>query len=732
MKIDRSQNSIQQTAAPAAYTSSDTGGASLAPPPLQFKTAPVQKRNAEGNEEPNAAPDLAAEKRRVADLIAGGKIRVNTLTNDIFFARHPELNRRRLTGDPTDADLRAEWISIRDSVVKSVLDRPQPEETEAEEATQEHVEENTRDNSRQNENVTAETPTGVLTDGAQQVMYELIAHGFAYTTTFDDSQKQILNSFGYQDRWKQTISDQTVAGFFAGSLEPTREGLIAGRKKVVAFRGSELGNQLIPDWLNNDMDAYAVGYTAFMKHAVSVGNLLAGAGKTVVTGHSLGGSLAKQAALLYPDLIDTCITFQAPGINPEQAAAVRQRMANGQYVPRTVTHSAQGDIVHLAGAGRIPGQESHHHHAEGFLESNTPLAHTLYLLSSEEYNGDAQTELLNLLPPEVRNTLQQRGGQSTEDGPRSAWRDVMYGAAGINDQTRQKNDPGVPIAETQAAHELRTTAYVEIENLRRGIVSHNLHPNAAIINDCTAPEIQNMPLHGRINIMRELMHKPDAVEIILTSTAVGGGLFALLGGGLGAVGGGVTGGLTAGPGGVIPGAATGGLGGAITAAPIGAGLGTATGVVLAVLAQKNDWQNTQQAILHLLRSSSGRDKVDLINAVGGIGVLADRLHSGYHGVMRDILTSGNGYYPALSTAEGAWLINGNLGGGFFGIGNDDQELIIADVLLYNADGRGMLSAVGNGDYDAGLERVLRVLQGDEDRRVSSRFRFINRERGWFW
>ena len=117
-----------------------------------------------------------------------------------------------------------------------------------------------------------------------------------------------------------------------------------------------------------------------------------------------------------------------------------------------------------------------------------------------------------------------------------------------------------------------------------------------------------MPLIGRINIMREFMNAPSILETALLG-AVGGGLVTgLLGGVLGGVGG--------------EGA------GAVAAAPIGFLIG---GVALPVFAQYNDWTNTRQAILEILNCSTDKETVEIINACGGIDVVADRLGWGYQG-----------------------------------------------------------------------------------------------------
>ncbi len=45
----------------------------------------------------------------------------NALTNLVFFKRHPELDRRSL--EPDEHDLAAEWIEIRNDVVRSLVGR---------------------------------------------------------------------------------------------------------------------------------------------------------------------------------------------------------------------------------------------------------------------------------------------------------------------------------------------------------------------------------------------------------------------------------------------------------------------------------------------------------------------------------------------------------------------------------------------------------------------------------
>ena len=238
-----------------------------------------------------------------------------------------------------------------------------------------------------------------------------------------------------------------------------------------------------------------------------------------------------------------------------------------------------------------------------------------------------------------------------------------------------------------------------------------------------------MPLIGRINIMREFMNAPSIIETALMGALGGGLVTGLLGGVLGGIGGGLAGGIAGGPAGALAGGVGGAGAGAVAAAPIGFLIG---GVALPVYAKYNDWTNTRQAILEILNCSNDKETVEIINACGGIDVVADRLGWGYQGSYHDSLTASNGYYHGLEVSQAGRLITQNLDGGFLGFGNDDQEEIIADTLIYNSNGEAIIVNVGDGDFDEGLERILRVLQGSEDRRISARFHFRERSRGWFW
>jgi hypothetical protein len=62
------------------------------------------------------------EGSMVADLIAQGIRDENKLTDEVFFARHPEWRGKSLSN--AQVALRREWIEIRDSIVRPVLQNP--------------------------------------------------------------------------------------------------------------------------------------------------------------------------------------------------------------------------------------------------------------------------------------------------------------------------------------------------------------------------------------------------------------------------------------------------------------------------------------------------------------------------------------------------------------------------------------------------------------------------------
>jgi hypothetical protein len=89
------------------------GGSAATPAPTV--TPPVAS--------PGRAP--ATEQQFVQSLIATGNRDENSLTNKVFYRRHPELNGQPLSSSqPNFSSLSKEWISIRDGIVRPALRSP--------------------------------------------------------------------------------------------------------------------------------------------------------------------------------------------------------------------------------------------------------------------------------------------------------------------------------------------------------------------------------------------------------------------------------------------------------------------------------------------------------------------------------------------------------------------------------------------------------------------------------
>ncbi len=631
------------------------------------------------------------------------------------------------------------------------------------------------------------------------VEYNLIANGFAYSTSLNGNQANLAQAMGYQRQWSQTTEDNDAqenakTGFFAGLLLPASASAPSDdelsldddvtaevsaeemNNAVLAFRGSESGNmeEFKLDWLNNDMDPIAVGFTAFMAnyktiHAMLVAGVEATGKRVAVTGHSLGGSLAKQAALHFPHLISDCYTYQAPGISAEQQAYLERHM-NDQgdiygeqmsdedralLVNQGLTdvdthgfdditfeaHMAEGDIVNYAGGGRVPGDNSRRimHDPSGFTGLQPGGAHTALVTSSSEYSAE-HAQLHNemaAIVPGYTNTTEEL--YSSSKGARSGT-DPM----GIDNPARNTNN----------------NYHVGIEAARDALIAEMFNPHSRFINEF--PErIPSMPLGGRIQILESLLNGPGVIESLTKGAGVGMGIAALIaapGTVLGMLGGGFmafsehgsdnaagTAAVTAG--GAMAGAGLGSgvdrildmipvLGqGRYIAAPIAGAIG---GLAYSYFALSNDINETQEAALKMLLHST--DQKDLVQGIGGATLFyskMDTIVNDFFGSdvferTRSELTKGGGYFAQLNANQAAEEIENNLEGGFLGFGDNTQEKIISDVLVHGVVGNEALAIIGDGDYDEGLEIVLKKLQGREDRAVSNMYDFTDGRWRWFW
>lgn len=200
------------------------------------------------------------------------------------------------------------------------------------------------------------------------------------------ARQQLLESWGY----KGTVgADQEVldpdTGLYAVRFDPLDGPAGEGKNSVVAFRGTEavksneesLGNPL---GMFNDVLADlgpSVGSRQYDANADAIRALMeGGTDKDVLTGHSLGGYLAQRVAAENADLTDSVVTYQAGGIDSDDADRFEEANADGHIDVRH--HQTNWDVVHLAGEQRLDGT-FFQHNADG-----PRMAHALYLMYDDD------------------------------------------------------------------------------------------------------------------------------------------------------------------------------------------------------------------------------------------------------------------------------------------------------------------------------------------------------------
>ena len=468
-------------------------------------------------------------------------------------------------------------------------------------------------------------------------------------------------------------------------------------------------------------------------------------------------------------MISNCYTYQAPGISAEQQAYLEEHLhdqgnINGEQMSEEdratllskgledvdshgfddiifEAHMAEGDIVNYAGDGRVPGANSRRilHDPSGFTGLQPGGAHTANLTSSQEY-ADIHADLHREM--------------SALDSSYSGTTDELY-SSGRGSRT------GVEaMAIDNPARNTNNNYHIGIEAARDALIAEMFNPHSRFINDFPG-RIPSMPLGGRIQILQSLLNGPGVIESLTKGAGVGMGIAALiaapgtvlgmLGGGFmafsehGSDNGAATAAVTAG--GAMAGGALGSgvdrildlipvLGqGRYIAAPIAGVFG---GLAYSYFALSNDVNETQEAALKMLLYST--DQKDLVQGIGGATLFyskMDTIVNDFFGSdvferTRSELTKSGGYFSQLSPDQAANEIENNLDGGFLGIGDNTQEKIISDVLIHGVVGNEALTILGDGDYDEGLEIVLKKLQGREDRAVSNKYDFTDGRWRWFW
>ena len=203
---------------------------------------------------------------------------------------------------------------------------------------------------------------------SQDVIYEELAHDFAYQDQLGPRERQLLTGWGYQP----PLRVRGRHGLDVLLFQPLPD---SQRRPVLAFRGTEptdLGDVL------TDMDP-EIGERQFDDNRQLILRLLDQAqGPVDVVGHSLGGALAQQAAAAWPHRFHQVVAFQSPGVSRRTAEAF-SRLATR---PAVRFHLSRYDAVDLGGEAHLSG-EFFLHTPRG--RSDPITAHTDYLLLSPRY-----------------------------------------------------------------------------------------------------------------------------------------------------------------------------------------------------------------------------------------------------------------------------------------------------------------------------------------------------------
>jgi len=178
--------------------------------------------------------------------------------------------------------------------------------------------------------------------------YHVILEQMAHTYAYGKGDEKTLEAWGYElsSEYEDKNSGFRVVAFSPMSdtaLDPDGNAL----KPVVAFRGTANGGGVM-----DDLNAQGIGTYQFSRNEKEIENTIAKAEGTAapdVTGHSLGGALAQLCAARFGSQVGNIITFQAAGIEGEEA----QRIDSEEH--KATHYRAGGDLVHTGGEGFAVG-----------------------------------------------------------------------------------------------------------------------------------------------------------------------------------------------------------------------------------------------------------------------------------------------------------------------------------------------------------------------------------------
>jgi hypothetical protein len=222
---------------------------------------------------------------------------------------------------------------------------------------------------------------------------------------------EVMRRGGYDVDSSRSVEGQGDFGmrsFLPNARDPRAREL----SPIVAFRGTD---SLVDDGLGADTNPEGVGANQFARNRDLIRAQMAlaarsGNGQLTLSGHSLGGALAQQAAADQPNLVQDVTTFQSPGVMRGVADRFDEgnaaRVAAG-LAPMSSTHyRASGmDVVPWAGSAMTAGTVQTFDPVGG----GSPMDHTAYPLLSralrrgegmDGLSGDAQQGMIGVLTGE--------------------------------------------------------------------------------------------------------------------------------------------------------------------------------------------------------------------------------------------------------------------------------------------------------------------------------------------
>lgn len=259
-------------------------------------------------------------------------------------------------------------------------------------------------------------------------LIEQLAHGMV-GKDLNDADKAFLDLNGYKAMPIIRGKREFVMRTFVGTKE--------GKDPIVSFRGTVPSKV---DTLIADLDPSGIGMYQFNPNRdVIAGQMQAAAahGKIISSGHSLGGALAQIAAATFPELVGSIVTFQAPGVQKEVAAALAKY--NDEHAGNEIMsshHRVKGDLVPMGGQVLTEGAVHNHEITGGNVLNNNALSkHLVFPLAQEELAKG------NVLPEQGTQTVNATTSESTESAnaaksqliemARQGLGTLVYGAGGV-------------------------------------------------------------------------------------------------------------------------------------------------------------------------------------------------------------------------------------------------------------------------------------------------------------